>query len=110
MTYPELAIALKDKVPLSGGQVEQLKHYAALLVEWNAKMNLTAIKEEGEIVEKHFLDCLIPAKGLSIEGKSCCDLGTGAGFPGLVWAIAFPSCMVYRSIHKLLHYDKPKTK
>jgi 16S rRNA (guanine527-N7)-methyltransferase len=92
MTYPELVSALKDKVTLSDAQVGQLKQYAALLVEWNAKMNLTAIKEEGEIVEKHFLDCLIPAKSLSIDGKSCCDLGTGAGFPGLVWAIAFPSC------------------
>ena len=92
MTYPELVIALKDKVTLSDAQVEQLKRYAALLVEWNEKMNLTAIKEEGEIVEKHFLDCLIPAKSLSIDKKACCDLGTGAGFPGLVWAIAYPSC------------------
>src|SRR5574344_1136705 len=92
MTYPELVDALKDKVTLSDAQIEQLKRYAALLIEWNEKMNLTAIKEEGAIVEKHFLDCLIPAKSLSIDKKACCDLGTGAGFPGLVWAIAFPNC------------------
>lgn len=92
MTYPEMVEALKGSVALSDEQVGQLKRYAALLIEWNAKMNLTAIKEEGEIVEKHFLDCLIPAKSLPIGGKACCDLGTGAGFPGLVWAIAFPTC------------------
>lgn len=94
MTYPELQDALKDTLVLSEVQLAQFERYAALLKEWNEKMNLTAISEESEVIEKHFLDCLIPAKSLSIDGKACCDLGTGAGFPGLVWAIAFPKAQL----------------
>jgi 16S rRNA (guanine527-N7)-methyltransferase len=94
MTYPELQAALGEKIKLSDVQIAQLTKYAALLKEWNEKINLTSITEEGEVVEKHFLDCLIPAKALSIDGKACADLGTGAGFPGLVWAIVFPTCQM----------------
>jgi 16S rRNA (guanine527-N7)-methyltransferase len=94
MTYDELQAALKDTLVLSPDQIDKLKRYAALLKEWNEKMNLTAISEESEVVEKHFLDCLIPAKAVSIAKKECCDLGTGAGFPGLVWAIAYPDCQM----------------
>ncbi len=94
MTYEELKAALAPKVMLTDGMIAQLKTYAALLKEWNEKMNLTAISEESEVVEKHFYDCLIPAKVFSFEGKSICDLGTGAGFPGLVLAIAFPTSQI----------------
>jgi 16S rRNA (guanine527-N7)-methyltransferase len=94
MTYEELEKALAPKVILSEAMIAQLKAYAALLKEWNEKMNLTAISEESEVIEKHFYDCLIPAKAFSFEGKSICDLGTGAGFPGLVLAIAFPTSQI----------------
>jgi 16S rRNA (guanine527-N7)-methyltransferase len=94
MTYEEMVAVLKPEVVLSEAMVEQLKKYAALLKEWNEKFNLTAITEESQVVEKHFYDCLIPAKTLKISGKTLADLGTGAGFPGLVWAIAFPDCKV----------------
>jgi 16S rRNA (guanine527-N7)-methyltransferase len=94
MTYAELQDALKGSVTLNEAQIAQLTRYAALLKEWNEKMNLTAISEESEVIEKHFLDCLIPAKAVRIEGKNCADLGTGAGFPGLVWAIAFPTSKI----------------
>jgi 16S rRNA (guanine527-N7)-methyltransferase len=94
MTYEELKAALGDKVVLSDETLAKLHSYATLLKEWNEKMNLTSIVEEPEVIEKHFYDCLIPAKVLSFSGKTVVDFGTGAGFPGLVWAICFPESKV----------------
>lgn len=94
MTYDELCLALKDHLVLSPAQIDALHRYALLLKEWNEKFNLTSIVEEPEVIEKHFYDSLIPAKAFSFDGKGIADLGTGAGFPGLVWAIAFPSSKV----------------
>jgi 16S rRNA (guanine527-N7)-methyltransferase len=94
MTYEELKAALGEKVVLSDEVLAKLHTYATLLKEWNEKMNLTSIVEEPEVIEKHFYDCLIPAKVFSFAGKSLVDFGTGAGFPGLVWAICFPDAKV----------------
>jgi len=85
---------LQDRVTLNEKTVERFKMYAALLKEWNEKINLTAITDEPEIVEKHFYDCLIPTNHDLLDDKLICDLGTGAGFPGMVWAIAYPKCVV----------------
>jgi 16S rRNA (guanine527-N7)-methyltransferase len=95
MTYEEMRSLLKaGEIDITDKQIEQLHSYAKLLKEWNEKMNLTTISEEPEVVEKHFYDCLLPAKFFSFEGKTIADLGTGAGFPGLVLAIAFPTAHV----------------
>ena len=67
--------------------------YAALLKEWNSRFNLTAIDDKEEVYEKHFLDCLLPLTLTKVSGNIC-DVGSGAGFPGLVWAIADPSLQV----------------
>ena len=67
-----------------------LTQYLELLLEWNQKMNLTAIKEPAEVVEKHFYDCLLPLSTGKITG-TVCDVGSGAGFPSVVWKIADPS-------------------
>ncbi len=65
--------------------------YAELLVEWNEKMNLTAITDPREIGIKHFLDCLLIFKNSEIKsGAKVIDVGTGAGFPGVVMKIARP--------------------
>ncbi|MBR3266903.1 MAG: 16S rRNA (guanine(527)-N(7))-methyltransferase RsmG [Bacilli bacterium] len=85
---------LSGKIELNGKTVERFKKYASLLKEWNEKMNLTAITDEPEIVEKHFYDCLLPTDHDLLDDKLICDLGTGAGFPGMVWAIAYPKCVV----------------
>ena len=77
--------------PRSNEQCEQLQRYAEILVEWNEKMNLTAIVEPEEIAVKHFLDCLMLFKYVDVpEGASVIDIGTGAGFPGVVLKIARP--------------------
>ena len=56
--------------------------YMKLLLEWNEKINLTAITEENEVIIKHFIDSLTIYKYLN-EAKSIIDVGTGAGFPGI---------------------------
>lgn len=81
----EFGIQLDDKA------LERFDLYAKLLVEWNEKINLTAITAPEEIVIKHFLDCLTVFSKVEIkEGAKIIDVGTGAGFPGLVMLIARP--------------------
>lgn len=63
-------------------QVLQFYQYMQLLIEWNKKMNLTAIIEPHEIILKHFVDSLTMEKYLQ-EGATLVDVGTGAGFPGI---------------------------
>lgn len=80
-------------ITLSPLQLQQLHTYAQLLVEWNEKFNLTAITEMHEIYVKHFLDSILLAKNYHTAG-SLCDVGTGAGFPGLVLKIYQPQLQV----------------
>ena len=61
----------------------QFKAYMSLLLEWNEKINLTAITEEKEIIIKHYLDSLSLASTVSLRGKTLIDVGTGAGLPGI---------------------------
>ncbi len=72
-------------------QLEQFKIYAQLLVEWNQKMNLTAITDADGIAQKHFLDSILPLYYVDIpQGARVADIGTGAGFPGLPVKIMRP--------------------
>lgn len=83
--------AAQAGVSLKQEQLLQFDRYAALLCEWNQKMNLTAITEPDEIVHKHFADCLHALALLpQTPGISLIDVGTGAGFPGIAWLIARP--------------------
>lgn len=69
---------------LSEQQVKSFQKYMDLLLEWNEKMNLTAITEPEQVIEKHFLDSLLLAKAIEIpQGARVIDVGTGAGFPGI---------------------------
>lgn len=72
----------KNGIILNEHQQKQFELYAALLTEWNQKMNLTAIKEEDAVYEKHFLDSIYPLIDIPLQGKLC-DVGAGAGFPSL---------------------------
>ncbi len=67
---------------LTETQAARFARYYAMLVEWNEKVNLTAITEETEVAQKHFADSLLPATLLP-RGAKCIDVGTGAGFPGV---------------------------
>ena len=83
--------ALKYGIALSGGMTGQLELYAATLIKWSEKMNLTSITQPAEIAIKHFLDSLLPLSAVKIpEGASLIDVGSGAGFPGVVMKIARP--------------------
>lgn len=72
----------KMNISLLKEQYEQFYAYMELLIEWNEKMNLTAITDPKEIILKHFVDSLTIAKYVK-EDKSIIDMGTGAGFPGI---------------------------
>lgn len=78
-------------ISLNGKHLEKFTLYAALLQEWNEKINLTAITEPEEVAVKHFLDSLSPLRFLEIpHGASLIDVGTGAGFPGIPLLIVRP--------------------
>lgn len=83
---------IKDyKITLTENQYEQFQKYFELLVEWNEKMNLTAITDESGVALKHFADSLSLLNFVDIPQKSTlADVGTGAGFPGVVLKIARP--------------------
>lgn len=76
---------------LTPEQGEQFETYWRLLVEWNGKMNLTAITEREAVYEKHFYDSLTAAFHLDLGAAgSLADIGSGAGFPSLPLKICFP--------------------
>lgn len=76
---------------LSTDQLNQFITYYEILVEWNQVMNLTAITEFDEVVQKHFVDSLSIVKAVDMKEKlNIIDIGTGAGFPGIPIKIAFP--------------------
>ena len=72
----------KLEITLSEIQLKQFYNYMNLLIEWNKKINLTAIIEPDEIILKHFVDSLTISKYIS-DGTRVVDVGTGAGFPGI---------------------------
>lgn len=95
MTYEEMRKLLEgSKITVSDALIDSLKIYASLLKEWNEKMNLTAIVDEPIVIEKHFYDSLLIAKNMDFAGKNIADIGSGAGFPGMVIALAFPDSRV----------------
>jgi len=84
---------MQMEIVLTEKQLQQFFRYMNLLLEWNQKMNLTAITEPKEVILKHFIDSLTICNYLE-TGKSIIDVGTGAGFPGIPYAIFDPTATV----------------
>jgi len=88
--------AIDFAMPLSDEQIQSFSHYQDLLLEWNKKMNLTAITDPQEIVVKHFIDSLSCFdQEVFSTGCSVIDVGTGAGFPGLPLKIYRPDIHLF---------------
>lgn len=82
-------------IDLSIRQKEQFQLYYKLLVEWNKKINLTSITEKDQVYLKHFYDSATLAKVIDFNTvDSLCDIGTGAGFPGMVLKILYPKIKI----------------
>ncbi|MBO7423399.1 MAG: 16S rRNA (guanine(527)-N(7))-methyltransferase RsmG [Oscillospiraceae bacterium] len=96
MNIKEIKTRLElNELPFRDELPEKLCIYLDLLREWNSRMDLTAVTDDEETVDKHFIDSLIVMKtGLIRGNEKLIDVGTGAGFPGLVLAMACPEMKV----------------
>lgn len=92
MTNEEFIEELKKlNITLTQEQLNQLEKYYELLIEWNKRINLTRIVEKKDVYLKHFYDSITLIKAIDLtKGQELCDIGTGAGFPGIVLKIVFP--------------------
>lgn len=85
----------KLNINLSEGQIEQFIMYYDILIETNKVMNLTAITEPKDVIEKHFIDSLSIVKSIDMSKEiKLIDIGTGAGFPGIPLKICYPQLEV----------------
>ena len=96
MKQKEIAAALeRNGIPFEKSLPERLDIYLDMLTEWNQRIDLTAVTDETETIDKHFIDSLTVLKtDLVRPGTDLIDVGTGAGFPGLVLAMALDSIRV----------------
>lgn len=81
-------------IELTNKQLKDLEIYKELLQEENKKYNLTAITRDEDIYLKHFYDSLTIVKSIDISNQYFCDIGTGAGFPGMVLKIVYPNIKI----------------
>ena len=81
-------------ITLTPQQVNQFKQYFKILVEWNEKMNLTAITDEEGVYLKHFYDSLTIAFDFDFTDQSIVDVGAGAGFPSVPLKIVYPELKI----------------
>ena len=98
-------LAIKFNIELTDEMIEKFFLYKELLLEWNEKINLTAITEEKEIIIKHFIDSLTIEKYIPQNAKVI-DVGTGAGFPGIPLKIARPDIelVLLDSLNKRINF------
>lgn len=81
-------------IHLTDKQIKQFDLYYHTLIEWNKKMNLTAITKEEDVYLKHFYDSLTPSFDFDFNHQSLCDIGAGAGFPSIPLKIVYPDLKI----------------
>ena len=94
-------------IELTSQQLEKLNQFYELLISWNQKMNLTRITEKEDVYLKHFYDSLTLSKVIDLnQDLTLCDVGSGAGFPGIVLKICFPNLKItlLDSLQKRVNY------
>lgn len=114
MTFEEFIQALKVKgINLSESQLAQYELYYKMLVDWNERVNLTAITDQEEVYLKHFYDSMMPlwVEELDLNNKTLIDIGAGAGFPSIPILIANPTMHVtiVDSLNKRINFLKELT-
>jgi 16S rRNA (guanine527-N7)-methyltransferase len=94
-------------VPLSSKQIRSFEVYAAELIKWNAKVNLTAITKDTEVAVKHFIDSLSLTPFIT-AGSNLLDIGSGAGFPIIPLSIAMPEIQMLSvdAVAKKIHFQR----
>src|SRR5260221_14399826 len=83
------------ELPAYDEQVLQIQQYMKILLAWNEKINLTAIRDPLEILYRHFCECMYAAEALHLENGRLADVGSGGGFPGLALKIIRPGLRVF---------------
>lgn len=99
----------KLNIKITDQQLNQLEKYYELLIEWNKKINLTNITEKDQVYLKHFYDSLTISKVIDLNNiETLCDVGTGAGFPGLVLKIIYSNLKItlVDSLNKRIEFLK----
>lgn len=94
-------------ITLTDLQLEKLNQFYELLISWNQKMNLTRITKKEDVYLKHFYDSLTLSKVIDLnQDLTICDVGSGAGFPGIVLKICFPNLKItlLDSLQKRVNY------
>ncbi len=82
-------------LPAYDDQVLQIQQYIKILLTWNEKVNLTAIRDPLEILHRHFCECMYAAEAIPLEKGRLADVGSGGGFPGLALKIMRPGLQVF---------------
>lgn len=99
-------LLIKSSIEVNDEAKGKMLNFLELLYEKNQVMNLTAIRDKEGMLEKHFIDSLLLTKVIKDEEKSFIDVGTGAGFPGLVLAIFYPekNFLLVDSVRKKIEF------
>ena len=82
------------QIDVDANQIAQIQEYIRLLLVWNEKVNLTAIRDPLEILYRHFCESMFATKVVDLGQCRLADIGTGAGFPGLALKILLPAAQV----------------
>ncbi len=97
--FPSAAVIrralVEFKIPAFDDQVLQIQQYIRILLVWNEKMNLTAIRDPLEILYRHFCESMFAAEAIPLKNGRLADIGSGGGFPGLPLKIMRPGLQVF---------------